>query len=99
MTPREQRGLEIAAKCKIEKAPRNRYFVQSQSSKGIRYVVEPMNQSCDCPDYLDRGEPCKHVFAVLHVIEREKNADGTVSETETIVVTKKKTYSQDWTAY
>ena len=34
MDAREQRGLVIAATCKIEKATRGRYFVPSQSKAG-----------------------------------------------------------------
>jgi transposase/predicted nucleic acid-binding Zn finger protein len=98
---RQERGLVIAATCTIEKQGRGRYLVPSQSKNGLRYVVEPQYPCCDCPDFQDRdGTPCKHLYAVQYVIEREKNADGTVTETETLTVVKKKTYSQpDWAAY
>ena len=100
MNARQERGLVIAATCKIEKQPRNRYLVPSQSKNGVRYVVEPQYPCCDCPDFQDRdGTPCKHLYAVQYVIEREKNADGTVTQTETLTVVKKKTYKQDWPAY
>lgn len=104
MNPREQRGLVIAAKCRIEKTTHGAYFVPSQSSAGMRYRVEPMRNCCDCPDFKDRGETCKHLFAVQFVIEREKNSDGTITQTETLTVTetvvKKKTYPQpNWEAY
>jgi len=101
MDARQQRGMVIAATCKIEKQPRNRYLVPSQSKKGVRYVVEPQYPCCDCPDFQDRdGTPCKHLYAVQYVIEREKNADGTTTETETLTVVKKKTYAQpSWEKY
>lgn len=98
MDARQKRGLVFAATCKIEKQPRNRYLVPSQSKNGVRYVVEPQYPCCDCPDFQDRdGTPCKHLYAVQYVIEREKNADGTVTETLTVV--KKKIYKQDRPAY
>jgi predicted nucleic acid-binding Zn finger protein len=92
MDARKQRGLVIAATCVIEKEKRGRWLVPSQSKKGVRYVVQPQYPCCDCPDFQDRdGTPCKHLFAVQYVIEREKNADGTTTETETLTVVKKKT--------
>ena len=96
MNARQQRGLVIAATCTIEKQARNRYLVPSQSKKGTRYVVEPTYPCCDCPDFEEHGETCKHLFAVQYVIERDKNADGSTTVTETLTVVKKKTYKQDW---
>jgi transposase len=99
MDARQQRGQVIATTCKIEKKARNIYLVPSQSVPGARYYVEPTSPRCDCKDFEERGEACKHIFAVQYVIEREKNPDGTVTETETLTVVKKKTYKQDWPAY
>src|SRR5258708_28823466 len=101
MTPREQRGLVIAATSMIVKAPRNvGYYVPSQAGSGAKYLVNPKYPCCDCPDFMERGEPCKHVFAVQYVLQREKNTDGTVTETETLTVVKKRTYSQpSWEKY
>jgi transposase len=95
---REQRGMEIAARCKIEKNLVGKFLVPSQTQRNLQYLVDPVRKSCDCPDYAKHGECCKHVFAVLYVLEREQQPDGSVVETETIVV-KKKTYSQNWPAY
>jgi transposase len=61
--------------------------------------VSAEHKTCTCPDFLDRQEPCKHVFAVLYTVRRELNADGTVTDTRTITFTEKKTYTQDWPAY
>src|SRR5947207_3594237 len=103
MDAREQRGLVIAATCKIEKAQRGAYYVPSQSKAGTRYRVEPDFPRCDCPDFREMGLTCKHLYAVRYVIQREKNADGTTTVTETLTVTetvqKKTTYPQNWTAY
>ena len=99
MTPREERGMVIAATCKIEKKAMGVYLVPSQTRPSARYYVEPMSPRCDCKDFEERGEPCKHVFAVQYVIQREKNADGSTTVTEALTIVKKKTYSQDWPNY
>jgi transposase len=103
MDAREQRGLVIAAKCRIEKAQRGAYYVPSQSRSGTKYRVDPATNRCDCPDHEALGVVCKHLYAVRYVIERETNTDGTTTVTETLTVTetvqKKKTYKQNWPAY
>jgi transposase len=99
MSTRQERGQVIATTCKIEKKARNVYLVPSQSKPGARYYVEPTSPCCDCKDFEERGEPCKHIFAVQYVIEKEKNQDGSTTVTETLTVVKKKTYPQNWPAY
>lgn len=99
MDAREERGLAIAAKCRIEKTKQGRYYVPSQSVGGMKYQVEPKKPWCDCPDFETRGVVCKHIYAVRYTIEREKNTDGTTTVTETLTVAKRKTYPQDWPAY
>ncbi len=59
---------------------------------------------CSCKDFEARGEPCKHVFAVQFVIQREQHPDGTETVTESLTVvqqtrTPRKTYAQNWPAY
>jgi len=97
MDARQQRGIVIATTCKIQRYVAD-YLVPSQSVPGGHYQVDPTLPKCNCKDFQDRSLPCKHVFAVLHTIEREKNPDGTVTETETVTVVKK-TYSQNWPQY
>jgi transposase len=103
MDAREQRGLVIAATANITKAQRGAYFVPSQSRSATKYRVEPDFPRCDCPDFMEMGLTCKHLYAVRFVVEREKNADGTATVTETLTVShtveKKKTYKQDWPKY
>jgi hypothetical protein len=103
---REQRGLEIAAKSKLERSG-NRWFVPSQSRSkerervsGVRYIVEldPVNPSCTCPDFEARHLRCKHIYAVEIVTRREYSDDGE-TQTFTETVTVKKTYKQEWSAY
>jgi hypothetical protein len=105
MNAREQRGLEIAAKARIERNG-ERWFVPSQSNHigphGNRYVVTRgvSNPHCSCPDHETRNVKCKHIWAVEFVIQREFTFDEqTNTETVTETVTVKQTYKQEWTAY
>jgi transposase len=99
---REQRGLRIAATCKLTKKG-GIWLVPSQSGHG-RYTVSPDLEAphCTCPDHETRGLKCKHIFAVEFAINREQNSDGSTTITKTVTVietVKKPTYSQDWPAY
>jgi len=71
-------------------------MVPSQSMPG-RYRVNkgPEGFACSCPDFEDRGQPCKHIFAVEFVMKRETAPDGTIIETRAARVT----YAQSWPAY
>jgi transposase len=103
MDAREQRGIEIAARFRIVRRERD-WSVPSQTGEG-RYTVSGLDAEaprCTCPDFVERQQPCKHVYAVRIVIQREFEFDGeTVTERETVSITKtvRRTYSQDWPAY
>src|SRR5207248_2404625 len=61
---RRQRGLAIAAICKITE--KNGYWtVPSQTGNGsYRVILNPQNPfvpQCTCKDYEERKQPCKHV--------------------------------------
>ena len=104
---RRQRGLAIAATTKI--VPKNGYYlVPSQSGAGSYRVhpkpPNPFIPRCTCPDYEERGEPCKHVYAVEYALKRERNRDGSTrpprrSAFARTTVAKRPTYKQDWRAY
>jgi transposase len=98
---REQRGLVIAATCKIVKKG-GVWLVPSQSSS-TKYTVclDGDQPHCTCPDHETRNCDCKHIFAARIVYQRELFPDGTVEETATLTVahTVRKTYKQDWPAY
>jgi len=100
MTPREERGLVIAATAKLTQKGKV-WLVPSQTGSGKRYTVCPDEDCpyCSCPDHEETGLPCKHVFAVRTVMKRETNKDGTVTETRSVTFTQKKTYKQDWPMY
>jgi len=100
---RELRGLEIAAKSKLQRSG-DRWFVPSQSNGGTNhggsYIVSSIVSSphCTCPDYELRKLKCKHIFAVEFTLRRE-NADQGEHETSAETVSGRKTYPQVWPAY
>jgi hypothetical protein len=101
MTPREQRGLQIAATSQIRQKG-SIWLVPSQTGNGGRYTVSPddAHPHCSCPDHEETGCECKHIFAVRYVIQRELFEDGSVIEQESLTLTTvRKTYPQQWTAY
>src|SRR2546426_8543209 len=70
---REQRGLRIAATCKLTKKG-GIWLVPSQSGHG-RYTVslDPEAPHCTCPDHETRGLKCKHIFAIEFALKREEH--------------------------
>jgi transposase len=99
---REQRGVQLAAFCKIERKG-DVWMVPAQSKVG-KYVVSPSKENpvCSCPDFEKRGLPCKHVFAVRIVEKREQNEHGDMVCIQAVTVTEKisrPTYRQDWPNY
>ena len=99
MSSREQKAIEIAAKFRIVESS-GKWIVPSQNS-AKKYAVRVVGNTgdCTCADFELRREPCKHVLAVRYVIQRERNADGSTTVTETFEVTKRTTYPQKWTEY
>lgn len=100
---REQRGMVIAATCKLTKKG-SAWLVPAQTGEG-RYTVCPdaTNPHCTCPDHETRGCKCKHIFAVEIVMKREEGQDGSAMVTQTVTITdlivKRKTYRQAWSSY
>jgi transposase len=98
MNPREQRGVIIAALCKL--APKEgQWVVPSQTASDKQYMVNVKAGTCTCPDHAETGLKCKHLYAVEFTMKRELAADGTVTETRSLTFTEQKTYRQDWPAY
>jgi transposase len=102
MTPREERGLIIAAKSRHIKQKGKLWQVPSQQDSRY-YLVNLQAQTCTCLDHQEGGHKCKHIYAAQFVYQREFefNDDGTVTETQTLAVVHqvRTTYPQDWTAY
>ena len=78
MNAREERGLVIAALCKLNKYE-NGWLVPSQSGAKI-YNVNVQAQTCSCPDHQEAGFKCKHLYAVEFTIKRETDGQGNVTE-------------------
>ncbi len=93
MDERQQRGIEIAATKRIRQDG-DAWIVPSQNGTA-RYSVSVAEKRCSCPDFEARGLPCKHLYAVEYVIQRETAPDGTETVTETMRVT----YGQSWHTY
>jgi transposase len=102
---RRQRGLAIAALSRIEQRKSGLWTVPSQSGAGNYWVrLDSDPPTCTCPDFEERSQPCKHVFAVQFTLQRESHKDGTETITESMTVSrqtvvKKPTYRQNWPAY
>jgi transposase len=99
MTPREERGMLLAATKRI--VLKDGIWTVPSQTDNHRYSVRLDKEIpfCSCPDHKETGDRCKHIFAVEFTIRREQSEDGTFAETQTITLTKKKTYRQDWPNY
>lgn len=99
MDAREQRGLIIAAMCKLNRTDDGTWLVPSQSGAEKIYRVNMEAKTCTCPDHQEGGYTCKHFFAASFTYKRDYLPDGTVIESKTFSLTEKKVYKQDWRAY
>jgi transposase len=99
MDAREQRGLIIAATCKLKQVNNGTWIVPSQSNTDKLYQVDLHKKTCTCPDHSENGFTCKHVHAASYTFRRDYLPDGTMIETKQITITSKTTYKQDWRAY
>ena len=90
---------------RIEQKKSGLWAVPSQTGNGAYWVRLDLEQpTCTCKDFEERSQPCKHVFAVQFVKQRESHPDGTEITTEVMTVVrqttvKKPTYKQNWPAY
>ena len=69
---RRLRGMEIAATVQIGKNTAG-YIVPSKSGNRFYLVKLDDTPSCTCPDFELRRQPCKHIWAVWFVIQREES--------------------------
>lgn len=76
----------------VRQIKRCEWSVASQSGSG-RYRVTSYSEvwDCECRDFIDRGQPCKHILAVL-----EGGCEETISSSPS---PPRKRYSQVWGAY
>jgi transposase len=99
---RQARGAALVmSKAKAFKtlAP-DTYLVPSAtaSGSGSGYVVDIAAGKCTCPDFEERGLPCKHQWAVRYLRHELEMPDGSSIVTE-ILQAKRVSYPQNWRAY
>ena len=96
MNARKLKGEQLAKTVQIEKRGFDKWIVPSQTGSGA-YTVNREGEGfkCSCPDFQNRGEACKHIYAVEIKVLRWFDNKGN-SGTE---ITIRKTYSQDWVNY
>jgi predicted nucleic acid-binding Zn finger protein len=97
---RQERGRKIADTCKIEQ--RGKLWAVPSQSGDRHYLVNLQREYCNCPDFIERGEPCKHIYAARIVVTKnERHADGseTVSTLTVEAKVERKSYPQDWANY
>src|SRR5579871_6258541 len=101
MDTREERGLIIAATCRLNRMSDGTWLVPSQTKAGdvAAYRVNLEAKTCTCLDHTEGGHTCKHFYAASIVHRRDVLPDGTVIETKMITLTKKTVYKQDWPKY
>lgn len=100
MDPREQRGLLIAATCRLNRNDDGTWRVPSQTNReAVFYTVNLETKSCTCPDCKESGFICKHYYAARIVHKRDVLADGTMVETRQLLFEETRVYQQDWPAY
>jgi transposase len=98
MDIREQRGLIIAARCRLTQ-DQGQWHVPSQTAPGKTYLVDLGRKSCTCTDHLN-GSKCKHIYAVEFTLGREVQASARAAiETNDMSFVEKPTYRQNWPAY
>ncbi|MGI0141560.1 MAG: IS5 family transposase [Candidatus Micrarchaeales archaeon] len=93
---RKERGYEIAKSKKIVQH-NGVWIVPSATNphKTYEVVLRLDKSTCTCPDFIDRGIKCKHIFSVELTISKHINKDGSTTITET----KRIIYPQNWKAY
>jgi hypothetical protein len=99
MDAREERGLVIAATCRIKRTDDGTWLVPSQTHAETIYRVNLETKACTCPDCTESGFTCKHYYAASIVYKRDTLPDGRIVETKSMTFTERKTYTQDWPAY
>lgn len=81
---REELGIQILAKGKIQCINESKYIVTSQSNPKKTYKVEWTRNywNCSCPDFQQRKKKCKHIYAVHYLLASEKIKHGLTTNKE-----------------
>jgi hypothetical protein len=96
MDLREAKALELAARARIV-FDNGFWLVPSQTAPSRSYRVSIQPSSCECEDFQNRQQACKHIRAAELVNERQGGTQAPPIDTDTLP--QKKTYKQDWPAY
>src|ERR1700739_1649835 len=96
MNPREERGLIIAATCRLNRMSDGTWLVPSQSHKdgGSAYQVNLKEKTCTCKDHTEGGNTCKHYYGEMIVFQRDVLPDGTVIETRSVKLPERKVHKK-----
>ena len=92
---RRLRGAAIAALEENIRPDKFGYKVPSQSGNGVYLVNLEHGPYCSCPDFEKRDQPCKHVYAVQSLLERNEQLDDRPEAPEAVGVR----ITQPWAAY
>ncbi len=95
---RQQRAVAMRAANPdgVQRVSDRLWLVRSQTSGGSYSVrFENDEWSCDCEDFEEWGEPCKHVYRV----QLDLSSPGKLAQTTESLPPLKKRYVQDWFAY
>jgi transposase len=96
---RKQRALELVKISKISRRSKEEWRVPSQTKVGNYKIFSSWGkETCNCPDFMERGLPCKHILAVELIQQLETKELKQVKKMAMTAI-KKITYSQDWHAY
>jgi hypothetical protein len=57
--------LAITAPHSIKLQDKEVYYVQSERNPDKRYRVNFEDGTCECPDFVNRGQTCKHFYKVV----------------------------------
>ena len=66
---REDRGRLLVSAGAVHPRGGGRYFTESASErlqgvKGVGYLVDVNDHTCQCRDHVERGSTCQHLWAV-----------------------------------
>lgn len=96
MDTRERKGLELATRAAVEH--RGGYWYVSSASHTGGYRVDNGAATCTCEDFELRQQPCKHVYAVRFVRDRNRGTPIPAMPTAP-APTARPTYRQQWPQY
>jgi transposase len=99
---RQARGAALATSkaSAIRHIVGDTYLVPSATNAGTGngYVVDIAAGTCTCPDFEERGIPCKHQWAIRYFRHELELPDGSIVVTE-VLQALRRTYPQNWSAY